>query len=268
MKLNELKNLLENLYENYKHKFSYKDPVWNLHRFSDEKDIELIALITSAYAYGSVDQINRFIESFLNSIGNNPYEFTINFQKRKDKKFIKELNYRFNTSNDLIRLIHSLSENLKEHRSLKNLFSIGLKKDSPNIIEALTHFSKGINAVTKHTGGKYYHYLVSNPINGSTCKRMNLFLRWMVRKDEIDLGIWSGIGASKLIMPVDTHIARISKKLKLVKRKSIDLKFAVELTEVMKKLDPLDPVKYDFALCHIGIDKVSMNEILKQSLTV
>ena len=84
---------------------------------------------------------------------------------------------------------------------------------------------------------------------------MNLFLRWMVRKDEIDLGIWNEVSQSKLIMPVDTHIARISKKLRLVKRKTIDLKFAIELTNYLKKFDGNDPVKYDFALCHVGIDK-------------
>jgi uncharacterized protein (TIGR02757 family) len=84
---------------------------------------------------------------------------------------------------------------------------------------------------------------------------MNLFLRWMIRKDEIDLGIWNIVPPSKLIIPVDTHIARVSKKLKLVKRKSIDLKFALELTYNLKSFDPNDPVKYDFALCHAGIEK-------------
>jgi uncharacterized protein (TIGR02757 family) len=84
---------------------------------------------------------------------------------------------------------------------------------------------------------------------------MNLFLRWMVRKDEIDLGLWSEVDSGKLIMPVDTHIARISKKLKLVKRKSVDLKFALELTNKLKQFDSADPVKYDFALCHSGIDR-------------
>jgi uncharacterized protein (TIGR02757 family) len=258
MKLQLLKKLLEDLYNKYQHKFSSKDPVWNLHRFQDERDIELIGFITSAYAYGSVDQINGFIDKFLKRISNKPYEFTINFQKRKDKKYLIDLYYRFNTENDLVNLISSLSENLKKHESLKKLFLKGYKKDSANIIETLTYFSSALNLAGKYKGDKYYHYLLSNPVHNSTCKRMNLFLRWMVRNDEIDLGLWKEIPPSKLIMPVDTHIARVSKQLKLVKRKSVDLQFAIELTNKLKQLDPYDPVKYDFSLCHIGIEKISL----------
>jgi uncharacterized protein (TIGR02757 family) len=255
MKFDELNELLDSLYLRYKKKFSSKDPVWILHRFQDECDIEIIGLITSAYSYGQVDQINRFIERLLAKIGSKPYEFTINFQKRKDKKFLKRLSYRFNTENDLINLFSSINANLMKYSSLKNLFISSYKNDAVNIVEALTNFSSSHNLKQRNNTNRYYHYLVANPANKSTCKRMNLFLRWMVRKDEIDLGIWNDVSASKLIMPVDTHIARISKRLKLVKRKTIDLKFAIELTEKLKKFDINDPVKYDFALCHIGIDK-------------
>ena len=255
MQLQLLKKLLEDLYNKYQHKFSSKDPVWNLHRFSNTNDIEITGIITSAYAYGSVDQINSFVNKFLKRISDKPYEFTINFQKRKDKKYLKDMYYRFNTENDLINLISSISENLQIYGSLKKLFLTGYKNDSENIIEALTFFSSELNLRGKHKGDKYYHYLFSNPVHKSTCKRMNLFLRWMVRKDEIDLGLWSEIPATKLIMPVDTHIARVSKQLKLVKRKSVDLKFAIELTNKLKQFDANDPVKYDFSLCHIGIEK-------------
>jgi len=250
-----LKDLLETLYLSYKHKFSSKDPVWMLHRFSDEKDIELIGLITSAYAYGSVEQINRFIDTLLQRTGNKPYEFTINFQKRKDKNFLNDLHYRFNTGQDLIDLFYSLNQVLAEHSSLKNLFLSHYNNNSENILDALSFFSKKLSLNIKASHSRYYHYLVPNPVNGSTCKRMNLFLRWMIRKDEIDPGIWNEVDTSKLIVPVDTHIARVSKKLRLTNRKTVDLKFAVELTENLKKFDPIDPVKYDFALCHIGIDK-------------
>jgi uncharacterized protein (TIGR02757 family) len=249
------KEKLENLYLSYKHKFSSKDPVWILHRFQDEKDIELIGLITAAYAYGSVEQINAFIEKLLKKTGNKPYEFTINFEKRKDKKYLNGLNYRFNTSGDLVNLLDSLGRNIKEYSSLKNLFLLNYNKDDGNIISALSDFTGKLNVRVKQKSSMYYHYLLSNPTNGSTCKRMNLFLRWMVRKDEIDLGVWSEVDKAKLIMPVDVHIARIAKSLGLVKRKSIDLKFAVELTGRLKEFDACDPVKYDFALCHIGMDK-------------
>ncbi len=250
-----LKEKLETLYLNYRFKFSSKDPVWILHRFSDEKDIELIGLITAAYAYGSVDQINRYIDNLLQKTGNKPYEFTINFSKRKDKKYLKELYYRFNSHLDISDMFSSLKHILSEYGSLKNLFLKYYHNTHQNIIPALTGFTGELNKNIIASKERYYHYLFSNPKNNSTCKRMNLFLRWMVRHDEIDIGLWKEVHTSKLIMPVDTHIARISKKLKLVKRKSIDLKFALELTEKMKKFDPIDPVKYDFALCHLGIDK-------------
>lgn len=255
MNNSELKEKLEAHYLNYRQKFSSKDPVWILHRFSDERDIELIGLITAAFAYGSVDQINRFIHELLLKTGNNPYEFTINFSKRKDKKHLEGLYYRFNSCLDIINMFSSLNKALVKSGSLKNLFLSHYKASYSTIIPALGGFTNELNKNIIKNDNRYYHYLFSNPVNNSTCKRMNLFLRWMVRKDDIDTGLWSDIPASKLIMPVDTHIARISNKLKLVNRKSIDLKFAIELTERLKEFDPVDPVKYDFALCHIGIDK-------------
>jgi uncharacterized protein (TIGR02757 family) len=254
MQFSELKEKLDNLYLSYKHKFSSKDPVWNLHRFTCENDIETIGLITAAYSYGSVEQINRFIDKLLVKTGNKPYEFTINFQKHKDKKHLRDLGYRFNSEGDLLRLFESLSRVQKSYGSLKNCFMKYYNKEQSTVIPALTGFTAEINSGLKPKTGNYYHYLISSPQNRSTCKRMNLFLRWMVRKDEIDFGFWNDIPPSKLIMPVDTHIARISKSLGLIKRKSIDLKFALELTESLKRFDPVDPVKYDFALCHLGID--------------
>lgn len=253
-----LKEKLDSLYNSYRHKFSSKDPVWNLHRFSDERDIEIVGLLSSAYAYGSVDQINRFIELLLQKIGNKPYEFTVNFNKQKDKKHLHDLYYRFNTARDVVTLFSVLNNVITKYSSLKNAFMVNYKNEHENIIPALSAFAGELIPTEKHSGDRYYHYLVSNPMNGSTCKRMNLFLRWMVRKDDIDLGLWNEIDTSKLIMPVDTHIACIAKQLRLVKRKSIDLKFALELTDRLKKFDSVDPVKYDFALCHVGIDKKSI----------
>jgi len=99
-------------------------------------------------------------------------------------------------------------------------------------------------------------FMFPNPEKGSACKRMNLFLRWMIRKDELDFGLWKSISPSQLIIPVDVHIARISQKLKLTTRKNISWNMAEEITNNLKKIDPVDPVKYDFALCHIGIRKI------------
>lgn len=99
-------------------------------------------------------------------------------------------------------------------------------------------------------------FMIPDPLKGSACKRMNLFLRWMIRKDQLDFGLWNEIPASKLVIPVDTHVAKICKQLKLTKKKNESWQMAEEITEHLKKFDAFDPVKYDFAICHIGIRKL------------
>lgn len=254
MNNSELKNYLDKIYHKYKNKYSSKDPVWILHEFQDVKDIEIIGLITSCYAYGQVDQINIFINKFLKRINHKVHEFTSNYSELKDKKFLEGLFYRFNKSEDLSILILSIKNVLSGYSSLQNLFLENYDHTDNSILKALTHFTDILSKNIPGTEG--YKYLIPSPLKNSTCKRLNLYLRWMIRSDDIDTGIWNEkADKSKLIMPVDTHIYRISRSLKLVKRKSCDMKFAIELTERLKKFDNDDPLKYDFALCHIGIEK-------------
>ncbi len=249
----KLKETLDGLYNKYKYKFSSKDPVWILHRFQDKKDIEIIGLITSCYAYGQVDEINKFMNKFLKSISFNVHEFTVNFSQQKDKKYLKNLFYRFNSAEDLVTLISNIKNIIKNHGSLLNLFAKNYDNSHDNILPALTAFSGSFNRLKENNTS--YKFLIPSPAKKSTCKRLNLYLRWMVRHDEIDLGLWKNkIDKSKLLMPVDTHIYRISRRLRIVKRASCDMKFAIGLTQALKQFDEYDPVKYDFAMCHIGID--------------
>lgn len=244
----DLKQYLDRLYTEFCRKHSSEDPVWFLHSFDDEKDIEIAGLVTSCYSYGKVQLINDFMMKFLKKINFKVYEFTCNYSELKDKKYLKGLNYRFNTEKDLSILLENLKRTLDIYGSLERLFAINYSDSDENIIPALSAFTAELNI--KQSGDTYYRYLIPLPESGSACKRINLYLRWMVRKDNIDLGIWKSVSPSKLIMPVDVHVYRVARKLKLVKRKSPDLKFAVELTEKLKTFDPYDPVKYDFALCH------------------
>ena len=259
MNSNELKALLDTYYRKYKNKYSSKDPVWHLHNClqnsGNKREAELLGFIVSCYSYGQVDLINRFISRFLKNINNNLFQFTVNFSKRKDKKYLKDLNYRFNDAQDMVYLIEALQHNIITHGSLYKLFKKGYSSKDENIMPALAHFTR--NLKSKLPDDAIFNHFIPNPQNKSACKRLNLYLRWMVRSDNIDLGLWKGIDKSKLIFPVDIHIYRIAFRLGLVSRKSPDLKFAIELTEKMKEFDPLDPVKYDFALCHMGIDKVN-----------
>jgi uncharacterized protein (TIGR02757 family) len=254
----KLKEILNDFYFQYQRKNSSKDPVWILHTLNDARDLEIMGLIVSSYSYGQVDQINKFSHTLLEKIGNKPYDFTLNFDEHRDKKYLIDLYHRFNKDSDLVKLFSALNKVLIKYGSLQELFLHGYDKMSKNIIPALHSFTselRGAVTLRKKSADKYFNYLIPDPLNNSTCKRLNLFLRWMVRKDEIDLGIWDKVSRSKLVMPVDVHIARISSSLKLVKRKSIDLKFAVELTERLKQFDNDDPVRYDFSLCHIGMEK-------------
>jgi uncharacterized protein (TIGR02757 family) len=247
----DLKEYLDKLYFEFKNKYSSKDPVWVLHKLKEEKDIEITGLITSCYAYGQVDQINYFISKFLKNIDFKVYEFTSNFSQQKDKKFLKDLYYRFNSEHDLCLLIMNIKKAINDFGSLQNLFLQKYVSSQKNILPSLSYFALSLNQFTNQNS--YHKYLIPMPENKSACKRLNLYLRWMVRKDEIDLGIWNKVEKAKLIMPVDTHVYRVSRKLKLVSRKSCDMKFALSLTQSLKRFDESDPVKYDFAICHIDM---------------
>ncbi len=249
----KLGKYLNEIFRKYGKKLSSKDPVWNLHDLTEERDIEIAALFVSCFSYGKVEQINSFVRRFAGRIGNDWHEFTLNFSEQKDKKYFEDLYHRFNTPNDLSRLIRSVNSALNSHGSLKHLFLSGLKDDDVNIVNALDSFSSGLCGFD---APERFRYLLPQTSKGSACKRLNLFMRWMVRKDEIDTGCWAEVGTRRLVMPVDTHVYNVSRSLGLVDRKSCDMKFAVMLTDTLKMFDPDDPVKYDFALCHIRMDKL------------
>jgi uncharacterized protein (TIGR02757 family) len=250
----ELGKYLDDMYLKFRHRHSSKDPVWLLHKFEKEEDIEIAALIISCYSYGKVDIINAFLNKLFNKIGKNLHQFTLNFSEQKDKKFLEGLNYRFNTSDDLLLLIKNVQYSLKKFGSLKNLFLNGLREEDVNTYKALKEFATELNRFGSKSRKGNYAYLIPLPQKNSACKRLNLLLRWMVREDEIDLGCWKDVGKERLIFPVDTHVYRVSRHLGLTKRATCDMRFAIDLTEELKKYDPLDPVKYDFALCHIGLE--------------
>jgi len=251
-----LKQKLEYHYKAFDRTKIEPDPLQFPHLFKAEKDIESMALIASVFAYGNVKQIINSLNKFLIISENKPYNFITTFKKSNDKYFV----HRFYSDADVQKLFLLLHIAYKEFGSLKNLFLTGYSKNDPNLKNAITNFSNYFLQKCKKEFGKVSRgikFMFPLPEKGSACKRMNLFLRWMVRKDELDFGIWGEIPASKLIVPVDTHIARICKELKLTKLKIVSWKMAEEITENLKKFDAEDPVKYDFALCHIGMRKLT-----------
>lgn len=235
------------------------DPIAFPYRYKNPEDIEISSLISASFAYGKVELFRQAVEKILSLMGKSPYDFLMHFDAKRHRKLFSGIRYRFNENEDVLCLIYVLSQILKIQKSIEKAFKSFYKKDDTDIGNALKGFIDYCLSIdTAVVYGKdikpsgFVQFLPS-PAKGSACKRMNLFLRWMIRDKDIDFGIWQGIPKNKLIVPLDTHIGRISRCLGFTERKSDDWKTAVEITKALKRLDPEDPLKYDFAMCHYGI---------------
>ena len=240
------KEELEKLVEKYENEdFIKNDPVQFTRKYLNEYDIEIASFVTSCFAYGNRQVFIAKLKELFDLIDNKPYDFVMNLDKSKLKNF----NYRFAKDYDVIELFAKLHNLYKNNSSLKKLFEQNFNGDVIFMLQGVCdYFYDGANL----TGG--YCHLVPNPKNGGAMKRLNMFLRWMVRKPPVDLGLWDFIPQSQLYIPLDTHVARISRELGLLTRNSNDMKAVIELTENLKKFDKNDPAKYDFALFGYGID--------------
>ncbi|MBP9582924.1 MAG: TIGR02757 family protein, partial [Ignavibacterium sp.] len=210
------------------------DPLQFLHLFKDERDIELVGLISSIFAYGNVKQIENTIKNFIQIFNGKPYLFVKNFSVKKNAAMLNGIKHRFYTEDDIIKLFVVLSKEIKKHKSIKQIFLQAYNISDYNVKNGISNFSihflnSFLETFGEISGG--IKFMFPLPEKGSSCKRTNLFLRWMVRKDELDFGLWNEIPASKLVIPVDTHVARISKKLKLTKSKIANWKMAEEITQ-------------------------------------
>jgi uncharacterized protein (TIGR02757 family) len=245
----KLKTILEGLYGKYNHKkYIPPDPLQFVYHYNNKADMEIAGFLSAMFAYGAVEQIEKFLTALFGVMGKSPSKFIKTFSA-KDKKLFKSLKYRFNTSEDITSLLEILKKILVRYGSLENLFLEGYCGNDKNIIPAATKFIGALDGKTS-AGLKF---LISNPARGGTCKRLFLFLRWMVRKDQVDTGLWKKIDKTKLIVPVDVHMGRLSRISGLHNRKTMNLKAAIEITAGFAEICPADPVKYDFSLCRIGI---------------
>jgi len=258
----KLKELLEYHYKHFDRTKIAPDPLQFPHQFNNLADIEIAAFISSIFAYGNVTQINNTLKTIFEKLGKSPAEFLSLTNPTHIEKIFKGFKHRFYTDVDIIIFFTFLNKTLIND-SIKNIFYSGLNSDEKNLKNAISSFSNyclmGMKQLCNKELTHGMKFMFPLPEKGSACKRMNLFLRWMVRKDELDFGLWNEIPASKLIIPVDTHIAQISKKLKLTNKTIANWQMAEEITKNLKKYDKRDPVKYDFALCHIGIRKLSFD---------
>jgi uncharacterized protein (TIGR02757 family) len=259
---NRFKNHLEKVYRTFGTRFLSSDPLEYVHRFKTRRDREITGLIASSLAYGQVRQIKKTIESVLDVMGWEPYSFTVNFRPSRDKRLFGHIRHRFNSGKDIGCLIYFAKQIFDLSGSIEGFFLKGYSTADKNVKNALTSFSQRV--LELDSGGIYgrkklparagVRFFFPSPSGGGPCKRLNLYLRWMVRRgDALDFGLWKKIDPSKLVIPLDTHIARISRNIGLAKRATPDWKMAEEITEGLKELDPLDPVKYDFAISRLGI---------------
>lgn len=257
-----LKAYLDRLYKTFDIEFLSTDPLEFVHKFKKNEDREIVGLISSSLAYGRVEGIKRSVGKVLSVMGGRPRDFVMGFRPERDGKLFEGFVHRFNDGKDISALVYYMRQMIEESGSIGTFFLKGYSPEHRNMKEALAGFSS--NVLSLDTGGIYgtkklpqkagVRFFFPTPLDGSPCKRLNLYLRWMVRRgDRLDFGIWKGADPAKLVIPLDTHIARIAKNIGLTKRKSPDWKMAEEITEALKKLDPEDPVKYDFALCRLGI---------------
>ena len=258
----ELKNTLDTLYANRSQKHLSNDPLSFCHRFKVPEDREVAGLIASSFAYGNVKIILRNLESIFSRTGTSPRRFVEKFDPDKGAILFAGFKHRFNDSRDLCALLYAIRLMISESGSIENFFSKRFNPEDDDVSNALTSFSSAVLAFdyTPVFGtptppeDSYFNFLFPSPEAGSACKRLCMYLRWMVRPDDgIDLGVWKRIHPSKLVIPVDAHIQRICRLLGFSARKQADWKMALEITAALRRLEPLDPVKYDFSICHLGI---------------
>jgi uncharacterized protein (TIGR02757 family) len=243
------KEKLEALYCKYNRRcYVHPDPLEFLYDVQDPLDVEVVGLIASSLAYGNVKQILKSVSLVLAKMGSRPSLFLLNSPFAQIAEVFSGFKHRFTTGEDLARLLWGVRLVIDKHGSLQKCFLSRLHRNDCDVIPALSAFVEDVLP-----GG--CDFLIPNPGRGSACKRLNLFLRWMVRRDDVDPGGWDEVPASKLIVPLDTHMHRIAMTLALTKRKQADLRTAMEVTEAFRKISPGDPVRYDFALTRFGIRK-------------
>ena len=247
----KLKELLDKYVEEYETPdFIPADPVQFVHRFEDKKDIEIAGFIASMFAYGKREAFIEKLNRIFALMNNRPFGFVKNFEP----ELITDCDYRFSKTVDLVEILRILNALYSENETLETLFRYGYEKS--NTVKGMLkvcvdYFYSKVNT-DKVTQG-FYH-LLPDPDKNSALKRMNMMLRWFVRDGVVDRGIWKFVDKSELLIPLDVHVGKISRKLGLLSRSNNDFKTVCELTDTLKTFDSKDPVKYDFALFGYGVN--------------
>jgi uncharacterized protein (TIGR02757 family) len=264
----ELRDFLEKKVLEYNHpSFIAKDPVSVPHRFNEKQDIEIAGLFAAIFSWGNRTSIIQKSNELMKGMDDAPYDFIRN-HKPADLKRLKDFKHRTFNSTDLLYFIHFLHYHYQQSDSLEIAFlpNVSGKKEKNSLL--VESNAPGENEFVKNALSAFYTRFfslegaprrtqkhIASPEKNSTCKRLNMYLRWMVRQDKrgVDFGIWKKISAADLICPVDLHVARVARKFGLISRKQTDWLTAMELTMALREMDKNDPVKFDFALFGLGV---------------
>jgi uncharacterized protein (TIGR02757 family) len=258
-----LKTILDAQYEAFNVEESATDPVQFVHRASpDPADREIVGFVAAGLAFGRVASVMASVGRVAEVMGLHPARYVRAFDPRRDARALTPIVHRWIRGADLVALFLVLQAMLREHGSIEGAFAAGHDPGAADVGPALDAFAAQACAVdVRPAYGREiparagYRYFFARPSGGSACKRLNLFLRWMVRRDAVDPGGWTRVSRRQLVVPLDTHIIRLGRCLGLTRQSTPGWKMAAEITAALRRLDPVDPVRYDFALCHLGMMK-------------
>lgn len=224
-------------------------------RYPDPRDREIVALLAASLAYGRVELFSPWVEQLLVWLGPSPRRFVERFEPARDIPGLAPFHYRFTRGRDLAAALLAIQRLIARHGSLRAAFLSGYRPEAPDVREALERFAGALleqdfRPVGLRAPSRGLRHLFPRPSAGGACKRWNLFLRWMVRRDRFDFGDWPEVSPAQLIVPLDTHVAHMARALGLTRLRTRNWRMAEDVTRSLRALDPEDPVKYDFALCH------------------
>jgi len=254
-----MKVALDRLYTSFNHPESAFDPIQVVRRYERLEDREIVGFMAAGLAFGRVASVVQSIEAVCRVLGPAPAKFVRTFDHSRDGAPLRPLVHRWTRGEDLVAVLWILRQLLEEHGSIEASIAAGLEPLAPDVSDAIEAFSTRARAVDLRPAygrrpkspGAWYFF--TRPSTGSACKRLNLFLRWMVRQDGVDPGGWTKIPARQLVVPLDTHTIRTGRCLRLTRRTSPGWKMAADITAALRRHDPEDPVRYDFSLCHLGM---------------
>jgi len=260
-----LRRKMDDLYRHYDHRFVDPDPLEYVRRQTSAEDREVVGLIASSLAYGNVRQIKASIGRVLEALGEGGSAAVAidRVEPRVMARRLAKFKHRFNDGRDVACLLFFIRQMRAQHGSVEGFFRAGHDEREKDVGNALISFTARTLALDH--GGLYgrgvlppaagVRFFFPSPASGSACKRLNLYLRWMVRREGVDLGVWRGVDPAGLVIPLDAHVLAIARRVRLTRYRSPGWAMAMDITRRLRTLDPADPVKYDFAFHRMGLWK-------------